>query len=49
MKLNSVRWGALALPFVLLASAPTARAEDKMTLQSLIDRQLIQDEITRYY
>ena len=49
MKLNSIRWAALGLSFVLLASSPAARAEDKMTLQSLIDRQLILDQITRYY
>src|SRR3954462_10945629 len=50
MKLNSIRqttaWGLLCFA---LASAPAARAEDKMTLQTLIDRQLIQDQITRYY
>src|SRR5205085_8639938 len=34
---------------VALAIAPAARAEDKMTSQSLIDRQLILDQITRYY
>ena len=54
MKLNSIRqasiWaGALALCFVALASAPATHAEDKMTAQSLIDRQLILDQITRYY
>ena len=50
MKLNSIRWAtALALSCVALAISPAARAEDKMTLQSLIDRQLIQDQITRYY
>src|SRR3982750_3565320 len=49
MKLNSIRRAALGLLFVALASSPAARAEDKMTLQSLIDRQLIQDQITRYY
>jgi hypothetical protein len=51
MKLNSIRpviaWGLFCV--VALASAPAARAEDKMTLQTLIDRQLIQDQITRYY
>src|SRR5215472_8605450 len=50
MKLNSVggaaAWGLFC---VALASAPAARAEDKMTAQSLIDRQLILDQITRYY
>jgi len=54
MKLNSIRQAsiraaALGLSFVALASAPAARAEDKMTAQSLIDRQLILDQITRYY
>jgi len=54
MKLNSIRqasvWAAaLALCCVALASASAARAEDKMTAQSLIDRQLILDQITRYY
>jgi hypothetical protein len=50
MKLNSIRqpaaWGLVC---IALASAPAARAEDKMTLQTLIDRQLILDQITRYY
>jgi hypothetical protein len=54
MKLNSIRQAtvraaALGLCGVVLASAPAARAEDKMTAQSLIDRQLILDQITRYY
>src|SRR5215831_4593030 len=54
MKLNSIRhacvWAAaLGLCCVALASAPAARAEDKWTAQSLIDRQLILDQITRYY
>jgi len=50
MKLNSFRQvGALALCCVALASAPATHAEDKMTAQSLIDRQLILDQITRYY
>src|SRR5579863_2987272 len=54
MKLNSIRQAtiraaALGLSFVALASAPAARAEDKMTAQSLIDRQQILDQITRYY
>jgi len=54
MKLNSIRrvgvWaGALGLCCVALASAPATYAEDKMTAQSLIDRQLILDQITRYY
>ena len=54
MKLNSIRQAtvraaALALCGIALASAPAARAEDKMTAQSLIDRQMILDQITRYY
>src|SRR5215475_915344 len=50
MKLNSIRqaaaWGLICFA---LASAQAARAEDKMTGQSLIDRQMILDQITRYY
>src|ERR671931_2170907 len=54
MKLNFRRrvgvWAAaLGLGCAALASASAARAEDKMTVQSLIDRQLILDQITRYY
>jgi hypothetical protein len=54
MKLNSIRhagvWAAaLGLCCVALASTPAAHAEDKTTAQSLIDRQLILDQITRYY
>jgi len=50
MKLNSIRRaGALGLFCVALASSPAARAEDKTTVQSLIDRQMILDQITRYY
>src|SRR4249920_1657441 len=54
MKLNSIRragfWAAaLGLCCVALVSAAAARAEDKMTAQTLIDRQLILDQITRYY
>ena len=54
MKLNSIRqagvWAAaLGLCCVALASATAAHAEDKLTAQSLIDRQLILDQITRYY
>src|SRR5215813_4587866 len=50
MKLNSIRRaGALGLCCIALASAPATHAEDKMTAQSLIDRQLILDQITRYY
>ena len=54
MTLNSIRqagaWAAaLGLCCIALASARAAHAEDKMTAQSLIDRQLILDQITRYY
>jgi len=54
MNLNFIRqagaWAAaLGLCCVVLASVPAAHAEDKMTAQSLIDRQLILDQITRYY
>src|SRR4051794_30381187 len=49
LRLAAVRITALGLCAVALASAPAARAEDKMTAQTLIDRQLILDQITRYY
>src|SRR6188768_176018 len=54
MKLNSIRqagvWAAmLALCCVALVSALAAQAQDKWTAQSLIDRQAILDQITRYY
>jgi hypothetical protein len=54
MTLNSIRQAgvlaaALGLCCLALASAPAAHAEDKWTAQSLIDRQLILDQITRYY
>jgi hypothetical protein len=54
MKLNSIRQAtvrvaALGLCGIALASVQAARAQDKMTAQSLIDRQLILDQITRYY
>jgi hypothetical protein len=51
MKLNSIPvWAsALVLCCLALASAPATHAEDKMTAQTLIDRQLILDQITRYY
>ena len=50
MKLNSIRQAvALGLCCVALGSATVAYAQDKMTAQSLIDRQLILDQITRYY
>lgn len=54
MKLNSILqttgWAvALGLCGAMLAIVPTASAQDKMTAQTLIDRQLILDQITRYY
>src|SRR5215469_11407463 len=54
MKLNCIGqagvWAAaLGLCCIALAPAPAAHAEDKITAQSLIDRQLILDQITRYY
>jgi len=50
MKLKSIRQAAaLGLCCVALASATAVQAQDKMTAQSLIDRQLILDQITRYY
>ena len=50
MKLNFIRQvAACGLFFVALAGLPAVHAQDKMTLQTLIDRQLIQDQITRYY
>src|SRR4026207_1238184 len=54
MTLNSIRQAGvspatLALCFPVLASAPSVHAQDKMTAQTLIDRQLILDQITRYY
>ncbi len=54
MKLNSIRQAtvraaALGLCGIALASAPAARAQEHMTAQSLIDRQMILDQITRYY
>jgi SnoaL-like domain len=54
MKVSSIRQvgvraAALGLCCVALANAPGAHAQDKMTAQSLIDRQLILDQITRYY
>ena len=39
----------LALCCIALASAPSVHAQDKITAQSLIDRQMILDQITRYY
>ena len=50
MKLNSVRQAAaLGLFCLTLGSAPTALAQEKWTAQTLIDRQMILDQITRYY
>jgi SnoaL-like domain len=54
MTRNSIRqatiWAAgLGLCVFALAIAPAARAQEKMTAQTLIDRQLILDQITRYY
>src|SRR5438046_1123746 len=54
MKLNSIHqagvWaGVLAMGCVVLLSPSATHAEDKMTAQSLIERQLILDQITRYY
>jgi hypothetical protein len=50
MKLNSIRHAAaLALCCVALASTPAAHGQDQVTAQTLIDRQLILDQITRYY
>ncbi len=49
MKLNSVLRAAFGLLLIALATSPAARAQDKMTLQTLIDRQQILDQITRYY
>jgi hypothetical protein len=39
----------LGLCCLALASAPAVHAQDKWTAQSLIDRQMILDQITRYY
>src|SRR5579871_2906660 len=54
MKLNSIRQATvravvLGLCGIALPSAPAARAEENVTAQSLIDRQMILDQITRYY
>ena len=54
MTLNSIRQArvsaaTLALCWIALANAPSVHAQDKMTAQSLIDRQMILDQITRYY
>jgi hypothetical protein len=50
MKLNSIRQAAAwGLVLFALASAPVAHAQEKWTAQTLIDRQMILDQITRYY
>ena len=50
LSMNSNRRVAvMALCALLLVGAASVQAEDKMTAQSLIDRQLILDQITRYY
>ena len=50
MSMNSIRKvAAMALCAVSLAGAASVQAQEKMTAQSLIDRQLILDQITRYY
>jgi hypothetical protein len=53
MKLNPVRqMGALVAALgvcVALAGIPAAQAQETMTVQTLIDRQMILDQITRYY
>ena len=54
MALNFIRQAGasaatLAVCCAALASAPPVHAQDKMTAQTLIDRQLILDQITRYY
>lgn len=47
MKIRKV--AMMALCALSLAGAASVQAQDKMTAQSLIDRQLILDQITRYY
>src|SRR5437870_3544512 len=54
MKVNSIRqaggWaGAVGVCCVALGSGAAGYGEDKMSAQSVIDRQLILDQITRYY
>ena len=54
MTLNSIRQAGvsvatLGMCCVALANAPAVHAQDKWTAQSLIDRQMILDQITRYY
>ncbi|MEO8309322.1 MAG: hypothetical protein ABI616_14905, partial [Pseudomonadota bacterium] len=50
MKMISIRQAAaVALCAMALAGAQSVQAQEKMTAQSLIDRQQILDQITRYY
>src|SRR6185369_8356396 len=50
MGVNSIRRVAVqALCAVSLVGAAAVQAQEKVTAQSLIDRQLILDQITRYY
>ena len=55
MTLNFIRQAGVSAAtlalwcLIALTSAPAVHAQDKMTAQSLIDRQLILDQITRYY
>ncbi|MFM2125922.1 MAG: hypothetical protein RL328_2373 [Acidobacteriota bacterium] len=50
MKLNFIgRATAWGLVYIALAGAPAARAQEAWTAQTLIDRQMILDQITRYY
>jgi hypothetical protein len=54
MALNFIRRpgvvaATLGLCCVAWASAPTVQAQEKWTAQSLMDRQMILDQITRYY
>lgn len=54
MALNVIRraavvTAALGLCSVVLASATAVQAQEKWTAQTLIDRQMILDQITRYY
>jgi len=46
---SSRKVAVMLLCAVSLAGAASAQAEDKVTAQSLIDRQLILDQILRYY
>ena len=55
MTLNFIRQAGVSAAtltlwcFIALTSTPAVHAQGKMTAQSLIDRQLILDQITRYY